>query len=81
MKPWLEISIASVLTTASIWFFSDTILFNAMETERIEERAVAETMVTIGVSEPCKAEVSLAAFESLNQMGVYRWVVACEDSQ
>lgn len=37
-------------------------------------------MLTVGVDDPCQVEVPLESWDSLNQMKIYRWVVACEDT-
>lgn len=81
MKAWLQISAASLMTTASIWFFSETLIFNALEVERIKQNAISETTIEVGNEDPCMVEISLAAWENLNQMQIYRWVVACEEQE
>ena len=80
MNAWLEISAVSLMTTASIWFFSETLIFNALEVERIKQNTVAEATVQIGNAEPCMVDIRLAAWEAMNDMNIYRWVVACEDA-
>lgn len=79
--PAIAPTVALFLTCASMWMFADTLWFLRADAALTEKRVREQTLIQIGTREPCVAEVSLEAWQALNRMGVYKWVVACENAR
>lgn len=81
MRGYMSESIAFLMCCVGIWFFADTLWWAGDQGELIERNVLKETSITVGVNEPCKVNIMLSAWNDMNQLEIYRWVIACEDSQ
>lgn len=52
----------------------------ANENEAMRKEILNSLEITIGRKEPCIATVSYNTWEAMNELEIYRWVVACEES-
>lgn len=73
-----NVIITLFIVSASIWMLSDTLATIILEADAIKKTALSEYTIQIGTQEPCVTTVPLEAWNSLNQMEIYRWVVKCE---
>lgn len=69
------------LGSAGLWFFADALWSIGEEEARIKRSILNSTMIEVGAYDGCTAKVSLSAWDELNRMAIYRWVVACEDAK
>jgi hypothetical protein len=81
MSSGLQMALTLFLSCAGLWLFADTLLLSLDRDEMARKAVMRETMIEVGQTEGCTAKVSLSAWSDLNRLGVYRWVVACEEAR
>lgn len=81
MREWITIATATFLTTGSIWLFQNALSGFLLDAEAMRWSIINETVLTVGQPGPCSTQVHLSVWESMNQLEVYRWVIACEDAR
>jgi hypothetical protein len=74
----LQASLAFLFCCFGIWLFADSLWYIDDQRELLTNQIMDETILKVGIKEPCIAEISLSAFEDMNTLGIYQWVVACE---
>jgi len=80
MKDYLQASLAFVLVCTGIYFLAESLFWYADQKELLLQNQLKELTLHIGVTEPCVAEVHYSIFSDLNELQVYRWVLACEEA-
>lgn len=80
MGKYIEPTLAVFLVCAGLWFFQDSISQTIIDAEAIKKGVIENTVLRVGTKEPCVTKVHLSVWDSINQLEVYRWVVACEDT-
>jgi hypothetical protein len=76
----LELPLAVLICCVSVWFFAEALWNIDDQRKLLTQQIMDETTLTIGIKEPCIAEVPLSIWGSMNTLGVYAWVAACEES-
>ena len=77
---YIEPAIAIVLICGSLWLFQDTLSRMILDRKNIEQSVIDSIILTVGSGE-CTAKVHLSVWENMNQLEIYRWIVACEDAK
>ena len=80
MKPHLQLSLTAFLVCGAMWLFQDTLISVVLDEDHLRKTIIDSMSLTVGVHEKCQAEVHLSSWPELNQIQIYRWVVACEDA-
>lgn len=82
MRPVTEAAIAALAVTGSLWLFQDTLTHFMVEKDLIEKNTLDDLVLTVGDTEPCKADVHYRVWdEMMNELDMYRWIIACEDAR
>jgi hypothetical protein len=64
------------------WFYKETIFQFMYNIEAIKQNTLDEVVLTVGDPKgECSALVHLSTWDKMNQLQIYRWVVACEDAK
>lgn len=79
MPNYMKVALTVFLWCGAIWFFRETLIQNNLDREAMREDIRVNTVIIVGQIEPCVTHVNLSAWESMNAMGIYRWVAACEE--
>lgn len=75
----LQISASIFFICAALWLFSDSIFMASEQQDLIRQNAINEHVIRIGRVSPCVVELSLAAWDSMNELEIYRWITSCEE--
>lgn len=81
MKTILYASLTLFLTYGGFYFFKESLAQAFYDLEKSNELALAKVVLKVGREEPCIVEINLTSWSSMNELGIYRWVTACEDAQ
>lgn len=81
MKNFLMATAAFAIGSFGMWCFKETLSSVMLDKEHMRQQILQETDLTIGRKDPCKTKVSLAVWDSMNELEIYNWVAACEKAQ
>ncbi len=74
--------VVAILFMGTVWFYKETVFHFMYNIEAIKQNALDEVVLTVGdPSGECTALVHLSTWDKMNQLQIYRWVVACEDAK
>ncbi len=74
--------VVAILFMGTGWFYKETLFHFMYNIEAIKQNALDEVVLTVGdPSGECTALVHLSTWDKMNQLQIYRWVVACEDAK
>ena len=75
-----EILLAVGICAAGAGIFGYCLRGVIVDEDRIRTDAVASVMVHVGKDGPgrCSVDIHLSTWETMNRLGIYRWVSACE---
>lgn len=75
-----DMAITSLAVSFGLWFFQDALSETFLDQELIRQSVINETILTVGQPGPCSTQVHLSVWKNMNQLGIYRWVIACEEA-
>lgn len=74
--------VVAILFMGTGWFYKETMFYFMYNIEAIKQNALDEVVLTVGdPNSECSAHINLSVWDKMNQLQIYRWVVACEDAK
>lgn len=77
---YFYMALSWALCCVGFWFFADTIVWSQEQRQLIEQSTLNNIVIRIGPPDQCGVNVNLSVWPDMNQLQVYRWVIACEEA-
>lgn len=83
MDKILPIGLGVFLGCAGLALFNFALDDAMYDLEQIRQNVINETIIRVGEpgDGPCSVDIPLETWDEMNQIGIYKWIVACEESQ
>ena len=79
MGKYFELSVCFFAVCLGVWLFQDALSDTLLDQDSIKRSAINQLVLNVGTKEPCITQVHVSTWKVLNQLEVYKWVVACEE--
>lgn len=74
--------VIAILFMGTGWFYKETLFQFMYDIEAIKKDTIDKVVLTVGdPNSECSAHINLSVWDKMNQLQIYRWVVACEDAK